>query len=108
MLHIPITIVIVISFTKLAGKKNLNKSFWGIIGAASYLVPILIMSLVVLPDLFTGSRFKTMDQMSLTLFTFGINLLTGLLWCYLTYKVLKAQKEIIDEPKANPHAKELD
>lgn len=98
MLQFIITIIVVIQFTKLAGEKNLNKSFWGIIGAASYCIPTLIMSYKILPALITTRIIPTMDQINLTLLSFGANLLAGFLWSYMAYGKLRSRSPIVDQP----------
>mgnify|MGYP006928161606 CR=1 FL=1 len=96
MLEILVIIAVVKAFTRKAGEKNLNKTLWGIIGAASYYVPILLASLVVLPYLVGNGYMDYDDTTSMKFKLIAINLVVGIACCFLAYQVLKNTKAIPD------------
>jgi len=75
----------------------MNKTLWGIIGAASYYIPILLMSFVILPMLITNGTITITDETSITFLAIGLNLAVGIICCSIAYQILKNMKPNVDE-----------
>ena len=101
MLEIIVIIAVVKAFAKLAEEKKLNKNLWGFIGAASYYLPILLMSFMILPALVVSGVIPFTDETSFMVLSVFVNLLTGILCCLIAYQVLKNKK-------INPETTDLD
>ena len=107
MLEIIIIIGVVSAFRKQAEKKNLNKTIWAIIGAASYYVPILLMSFFILPALVINGVVPVTSEDSLTVISIVTNLITGITCCFIAYQILKNQRTKINESEQNILDQEL-
>ena len=89
MLEIIIMIGVVRMFVNKAKEKNLPHVLWGIIGAASYYVPIILTSFVIMPALVQNDTivFTSESQVYVTLLL--TNLAVGVSCCIIAYQVLK-------------------
>lgn len=87
MLEILLIIWVVKRFKQIAENKGYTRWVWGLIGALSYYVPIILMSFLILPAMITNGivDFSNYSEIELKLLIILINLVTGVLCCMLTY-----------------------
>jgi len=97
MIEIIIIIAVVKAFAGLAEEKNLNKTLWGFIGAASYYIPILLMSFVILPALVVNGIITVESETSITIMAVIANIIAGVLCCLIAYSILKNKTPYVDE-----------
>ncbi|MEO1712943.1 MAG: hypothetical protein AAFU60_06370, partial [Bacteroidota bacterium] len=70
----------------------------GFIGAASYYVPILLTSLLILPALVLNGFIQVTDEKALKMMAIFVNIIVGVGCCMVAYQILKNQKT--KEPEA--------
>ena len=98
MIEILIIIAVVRAFARKAEEKNLSKNLWGFIGAASYYVPILLTSFLILPGLALSGFIEVTDETAFTVMAIFVNIIVGVSCCLVAYQILKNQKT--REPEA--------
>ena len=101
MIEIIVIIAVVKAFIKQAEEKNLNKVLWGIIGAASYYIPVLLISLVIFPYLVISGMIPATDETTLTIMIVVANIIGGVICCSIAYQLLKSKKVYLDETDVN-------
>jgi len=97
MIEILIMIGVVRAFVNRAKEKNFNKTIWGIIGAASYYVPVLLMGLVILPKLVNNGFIDVTSEGSYMVMALVVNLVTGVVCCMIAYGILYNMKPHVEE-----------
>ena len=92
MLEILIIIAVVKAFKKKAQEKNLNQTIWGIFGALSYYLPILLMTFLIFPFLVGNRIIPVSTETEYMIYSFIVNIATGVACCFGLYQVLKNTK----------------
>ena len=94
MIEILVIILVVRAFSRTAAEKNLNKTLWGVIGALSYYVPVLVMGFVVLPSFVESGALG--EGLTALLLSVVLNIAVGVITCFIAYQVLKSQDAQMD------------
>ena len=94
MIEILVIILVVRAFSRTAAEKNLNKVLWGIIGALSYYIPVLVFGFVILPSIVESGTLG--DGIGMLLLSVLINITVGAITCFIAYQVLKSQDARVD------------
>ncbi|MBL7810608.1 MAG: hypothetical protein JNL57_00175 [Bacteroidetes bacterium] len=89
MLEILAMIWVVKKFASLAFDKGYPRWIFGFAGALSYYVPILVLSLIVLPILVENGAISFDSETTATFSVIGLNLLVGVACCATAYQLLK-------------------
>lgn len=92
MIEILLIIVVVRAFLKLAEKKGLNKTLWGVISVISYLGPLFLMGRVIFPQLVINGIIPYGSKTQYLVIGTIANILTGVLGCLIAYFILKKQE----------------
>ncbi len=97
MIEILIIIAVVKMFTKQAESKGLNKNLWGFIGAASYYLPILLFTFVIMPELIMSGVLDFSTETEIRVAAVLMNLAIGIICCIIAYQILKSRPTQIEE-----------
>lgn len=88
MIEIVIMIGVIRAFARKANAKGLNKTTWGILGALSYYVPILVSTALILPLLYEWGVISWEGYAAFGM-NVGINLALGIACCFGLYQYLR-------------------
>jgi len=91
MLEILIIILVVRAFVRVAKEKKLSPGLWGFIGAASYYIPILLLSFVIFPYLVEAGFYSPKSEAEVYIVVILSNIIVGILCCFIAYRILKGQ-----------------
>ena len=97
MIELIIVVLVVRMFTKKASEKGLNKVVWGIIGALSYYVPVLLVGFLLLPSLIESGTLDFSSVGTAVAVSLLITLGTGVLCCVGAYRILLSQNSIVKQ-----------
>lgn len=86
MLEIIVVIFVVRSFMRLAHDKGYKRAIWGLIGAASFFVPILLAGFILGIVLAMQGKENEVDQYRMLAVV--IELVGGILASFIAYKLL--------------------
>jgi hypothetical protein len=87
MLEILVIIWVVRKFKEMAQDKGYVRWQWGLIGALSYYLPIVLNSIVVAPLLVASGIIESDEFFKLKIIL--MNLVVGISCCLITYQILR-------------------
>lgn len=85
MIEFIIMIFVIGWFAKTANKNGQSGVLWGLVGAASYYVPVLIFGFYIYPDMVRGSRLSHGESFKAGIF---FSLVIGIICCLLSRHML--------------------
>ena len=93
MLGIILIILVVRMFTRKAGEKGFNKVLWGFIGALSYIILLVIVELILIEMIKSGSISVSTEIAARLIVSLG-GMLGGAIGSIPAYQILKKMEPV--------------